>query len=127
MLGVEELLKRKSFHYILLECSGLADPGPLAQVFWVDPELESSVYLDGIVSVVDAKHFPRHLTSMHELESRQVIHQIAYADRIILNKMDLVSEEEKEKCLHEIRKINAAQVYCTQKSDVEFDKILNIK
>lgn len=128
ILGVEELLRKRRFDYVILECSGLADPGPLAQMFWVDPELESSVYLDGIISLVDGKNFLAHLRSLHELESAQVVHQIAYADRVVLNKMDLVpNEEERRECIEQIRNINQAEIYCTTKSDVDIELILNIK
>ena len=133
ILGVETLLARKRFDYIVLECSGLADPGPLVNTFWVDPELESSVYLDGVVSVVDAKNFLGHLreTDQREagasLEAQQVIHQIAYADRVLLNKLDLVPEAEKEACLKQIALINqAAAVYTSTRSEVDLDLLLHI-
>lgn len=50
------MLKRGKFDYILLETTGLADPGPIAGMFWLDKQLESDVYLDGIITVIDAKH-----------------------------------------------------------------------
>ena len=147
IVGVETLLKRKRFDYIVLECSGLADPGPLAQTFWVDPELESTVYLDGIVSVVDAKNFMSHLKTESEtsmtaasasgiateadaspsLEAQQVIHQVAYADRIVLNKLDLVGASERAECEREIRRINqSAAIYASTRSEVPMDQILHI-
>lgn len=55
--AIENLMKKRGkFDYILLETTGLADPGPIAGMFWLDKQLESDVYLDGIVTVVDAKH-----------------------------------------------------------------------
>ncbi len=139
VLGVEALLQRKHFDYIVLECSGLADPGPLANLFWVDPELESSVYLDGIVSLVDARNFLGHLRPPSStagapagdagtLEAQQVLHQIAYADRVVLNKLDLVSDDaELVECERQIRRINAsAPVLRSTRSDVEMERILHI-
>jgi G3E family GTPase len=138
VLGVEALLQRKRFDYIVLECSGLADPGPLANMFWVDPELESSVYLDGIVSLVDARNFLSHLRppaangasgggDADTLEAQQVIHQVAYADRVVLNKLDLVSAEEVAECRREIGHINAsAPVLTAVRSDVPMERILHI-
>lgn len=135
VLGVEALLARKRFDYIVLECSGLADPGPLAQMFWVDPELESSVYLDGIVSVVDAKNFLGHLRPPNgnnggdagSLEAQQVIHQVAYADRVLLNKLDLVGTDERDECEREIRRINqSAPILTSVRSDVDLDQLLHI-
>jgi len=144
VLGVEALLARKRFDYIVLECSGLADPGPLANMFWVDPELESSVYLDGIISLVDARNFLAHLRpppavgaaaadgqvpgDAGSLEAQQVIHQVAYADRIVLNKLDLVSAAEVAECQRQIARINAsAPVLTAIRSDVPMERILNIK
>lgn len=127
LIGIESLLSRSHFDYIVLECSGLADPGPLANLFWVDAELGSSVKLDSILSVVDAKYFGSHLTSNSDIERQQVIHQVAYADRIILNKCDLVSDEERKYCIERIRIINTAKIYCTIKSDVDMKEILHIK
>ncbi|XKL64572.1 hypothetical protein PGB90_004658 [Kerria lacca] len=58
--AIESLMKRKGkFDYILLETTGLADPGPIANMFWIDKELESDVYLDGIVTIVDSKYGPK--------------------------------------------------------------------
>jgi G3E family GTPase len=73
------------FDYILIECSGLANPGPIASIFWLDEALQSRIRLDGIVTVVDARHIASQL--QETLEASQ---QIAYADRILLNKIDLL-------------------------------------
>ena len=58
-LAVETLLAKRRFDHIILECSGLADPGPLARMFWVDEELESAVFLDGIAVFISLKENPR--------------------------------------------------------------------
>lgn len=91
------LTKRSDLDYILIEASGMANPGPIASVFWLDEELESRLKLDGIVSLVDAANIIRQLD-----ETEEAAQQLAYADRILLNKIDLLSsaqaeEEEKEK------------------------------
>jgi G3E family GTPase len=85
--GIEQLMAvRGRFDYILVETDGMADPGPVAESFWLDQELESPLRLDGIVCVVDAINLPRQL---RELEACR---QIGCADAIILNKMDAVEE-----------------------------------
>src|ERR1700684_1672385 len=81
------LMKRKDkFDYIMIETTGLADPGPVAQTFFVDDDLHAKLQLDGIVTVVDAKHVALHLG-----EQKEVQEQIAFADVIVLNKTDLVA------------------------------------
>src|SRR5882762_6409913 len=82
------LMKRKNkFDYILVETTGMADPGPVAQTFFMDDEIQRSTRLDGIVTVVDARHVSQHWSS-HEVQE-----QIAFADVILLNKLDLVTAE----------------------------------
>ena len=81
------LTKRSDLDYILIEASGMADPGPIASVFWLDEALESRLKLDGIVTLVDGKHILGQLA-----ETEEAARQIAYADRIVLNKVDLLSE-----------------------------------
>ncbi|NXF18259.1 CBWD1 protein, partial [Rhodinocichla rosea] len=97
--AIENLMQRRGkFDYILLETTGLADPGTVASMFWVDSELGSDIYLDGIVSVVDAKHGLQHLTEEKpEGLINEASRQVALADLIIINKTDLVSEEELNK------------------------------
>ena len=83
--GIEQLMSvRGRFDYILVETTGMADPGPVAESFWLDRELESPLRLDGIVTVVDGLNLPRQLG---ELEACR---QIGCADAILLNKTDLV-------------------------------------
>src|SRR5476651_2818996 len=82
------LMKRKGrFDAIILETTGLADPGPVAQTFFVDEEIQAKTRLDSITTVVDAKHVLPRLD-----DSREAVEQIAFADQIVLNKTDLVSE-----------------------------------
>nr|XP_054507614.1 zinc-regulated GTPase metalloprotein activator 1A-like isoform X2 [Agelaius phoeniceus] len=103
--AIENLMQRRGkFDYILLETTGLADPGAVASMFWVDSELGSDIYLDGIVSVVDAKHGLQHLTEEKpEGLINEASRQVALADLIIINKTDLVSEEELNKVRTSVR------------------------
>jgi G3E family GTPase len=97
---LETLLeKRRELDYILIEASGMANPGPIASLFWLDDALESRLRLDGVVVLVDSYHI------LEQLETTQeAAQQIAYADRIILNKVDLV--EETTPMVNAIRGIN---------------------
>jgi G3E family GTPase len=84
---IGSLMKRRDkFDYVLIETSGVAGPGPVAQTFFVDDELAASVVLDGIVTVVDALHVKQHI------DVREVQEQIAFANVILLNKADLVPD-----------------------------------
>jgi G3E family GTPase len=117
------LMKRKDrFDYVLIETTGLADPGPVAQTFFVDDELHGKLALDGIVTVVDAKHL------MQQLENaREAKEQIAFADVVLLNKTDLVPAEELDRLEARIKSMNAAtKIYRTQRSRTDLDKILNV-
>ncbi len=117
------LMKRRDrFDAILIETTGMADPGPVAQTFFVDEEMQGKLRLDGIVTVVDAKHVWNHID-----DSDEVKEQIAFADVILLNKIDLVTPHELEHLEARIKGMNAAaKVYRTQDSLVEMDKILNV-
>src|ERR1700759_3995582 len=83
------LMKRRDrFDSILIETTGMADPGPVAQTFFVDEEMQRKLKLDAIVTLVDAKHVWQHF------EADEVTEQIAFADVILLNKTDLVPPED---------------------------------
>ncbi|HIC16519.1 TPA: GTP-binding protein, partial [Candidatus Poribacteria bacterium] len=97
------LMKRRDkFDYILVETTGLADPGPVAQTFFMDTEMQSQLELDGIVTVVDAKHIWQHIDDSDEIKE-----QIAFGDVVLLNKTDLVSLEELGKLEKRVRLMNA--------------------
>ena len=86
VMSLESLItKRQDLDYILIEASGMANPGPIAAVFWLDDALESRLRLDGIVTLVDAHHIQLQLE-----ETEEASQQIAYADRLLVNKIDLV-------------------------------------
>ncbi len=116
------LMKRKDrFDYIMIETTGLADPGPVAQTFFVDDEMQGKLRLDGIVTVVDAKHVWQHF------DTDEVQEQIAFADVILLNKTDLVPASEVERLEARIRSMNAAaRIVRTQNATVDMDRVLNV-
>jgi G3E family GTPase len=117
------LLKRKDrLDGILIETTGLANPAPVAQTFFTDEEMRRSFRLDGIVTVVDARHVATHLDSGDES-----VKQVAFADVILLNKTDLVSPAELDALEARIRGINAvATVQRTRDCDVPLDRVLDI-
>ncbi|CAI5741097.1 unnamed protein product [Hyaloperonospora brassicae] len=125
---LEKLLEQRDrFDYILVETTGMADPGKVASIFWVDDELEGRIVLDGIVTLVDARRLAFHLD--HVDTQQEVAAQVAYADRILLNKGDLVQELETRAGIERrVKAINGvAHVRWTERSRVDLDDILNIK
>jgi G3E family GTPase len=116
------LMKRKDrFDGILVETTGLADPGPVAQTFFVDANLNARTRLDAIVTVTDAKHLLDRLADSHE-----AVEQIAFADVILLNKTDLVSEEQLATVESRIRSINPyAKLHKTVRGRIELQHILD--
>jgi len=116
------LMKRRDkFDYVLIETTGMADPGPVAQTFFFDEELKAKTRLDGIVTLVDAKHVHQHW------DSDEVREQIAFADVLLLNKTDLVTADELDALEARIRGMNAqTQIYRTQNSKIDLDKVLNV-
>ena len=118
---VSGLMKRKGrFDAIIVETTGLADPGPVAQTFFVDDDVRAKTELDSVTTVVDAKHLPLRLK-----DSREAAEQIAFADQIILNKTDLVSEAELVEVERAIRTLNPlAPIRRAQRSNVPLESIL---
>ncbi|TAG74872.1 MAG: GTP-binding protein [Runella slithyformis] len=119
-----QLMKRKDkFDYIMIETTGMANPAPVAQTFFVDDEMQEKFALDAIVTVVDAKHVWLHLDDSDETKE-----QIAFADVILMNKTDLVAPEELDKLETRIRFMNTqVRIYRTQNAEIELDKVLDIK
>ena len=119
---VSGLMKRKGrFDAIVVETTGLADPGPVAQTFFVDDEVKARTRLDSVTTVVDAKHVLQRLE-----DSREAVEQIAFADQIVLNKIDLVSPEELEQVTAAIRRLNPlAPIHPVVRSEVPLDRVLN--
>ena len=97
----------RDFDGILIETTGLADPAPVAQTFFVDEKVTERYKLDGIITVVDAKHIIPHIEEEKpEGVENEAVEQLAFADRIILNKIDLVTDENELKEIE--KKIKAA-------------------
>jgi G3E family GTPase len=114
--------RRDKFDLVLIETTGLADPGPVAQTFFSDAEVKEAFVLDGIVTVVDAKH-----VGLHFDDTREVREQIGFADVILLNKTDLVPTAELEKTESRIRKMNPmAKLHRTENAKIDLDKVLNV-
>ncbi len=118
---ISGLMKRKGrFDGIIVETTGLADPAPVAQTFFVDEDVKRATKLDAIVTVVDAKHLPARLKDSSEAQE-----QIAFADIIVLNKMDLVTEAEATEVERLIKAINPyAEIRRSTKSDVPLDAVI---
>ncbi len=105
---------------ILIETTGLADPAPVVQTFFVDDDLRDRLALDAVVTVVDAKHFLEAVDDAHECEE-----QVAFADIILLNKTDLVSTEELETVEAKIRSLNKfCEIHRTTRAGIGLDKVL---
>lgn len=129
VIVLEKLMKKRDkFDYILIETSGLANPGPVASAFWTDLGDDSQLMLDGIVTVVDAAHILRQLDEERSAdEINEAQQQIACADVILLNKMDLVSRQPAAEVTARLAGINSvAKIIETQKSRVDLNRILGI-
>lgn len=114
--------RKADFDRVLIETTGLADPAPVAQTFFVDEEMAEFYRLDAIVTVVDARHADQHLDEGHEAQE-----QVAFADVMLLNKVDLVSEVELKQLESRLRAMNpTAKIYRTERSNIEIDKVLGI-
>ncbi|XP_054536325.1 putative COBW domain-containing protein 7 isoform X4 [Pan troglodytes] len=127
--AIENLMQKKGkFDYILLETTGLADPGAVASMFWVDAELGSDIYLDGIITIVDSKYGLKHLTEEKpDGLINEATRQVALADIILINKTDLVPEEDVKKLRTTIRSINGlGQILETQRSRVDLSNVLDL-
>jgi len=114
------LMKRKGLDGIIIETTGLADPSPVAQTFFVDEDVKTRTRLDAIVTVVDARNLPARLADSHEAQE-----QIAFADVILLNKTDLVSAEDLAEVERRIRVLNPqARLYRTERAKLPIEQVL---
>jgi len=114
--------RRDKFDYVLVETTGLADPGPVAQTFFMDDELRAEYALDGIVTLVDAAHIEQQLG-----RSDESTEQIAFADVLVLNKTDLVKDETLDNLEARLRDMNRmAQVVRSERANVPVDTVLNL-
>ena len=114
--------RRDKFDHLVIETTGLADPAPVIQTFFVDEDIQSQLLLDAVVTVVDAKHIHQHWDSDEAQE------QIALADVIFLNKVDQDTAEELDALEAKIKEMNAlVKLYRTQNAELEMDAILGVR
>jgi G3E family GTPase len=119
------LMKRQAsaargFDAIILETTGLADPGPVAQTFFVDDDVKARTRLDSVTTIVDARHVLASLDA-----SREAREQVAFADQIVLNKTDLASEAELAAIEARLRRMNPlAPIHRAERCDVPLDAII---
>jgi G3E family GTPase len=119
---VEGLMRRPGrFDAIIIETTGLADPAPVAQTFFMDDDVRAKAKLDAVIAVADAKHLPLRLK-----DSKEAAEQLAFADVVLLNKTDLVTPAELASLERTIRSINpTARIHRTERSSIALDQVLN--
>ncbi len=111
------------FDRVVIETTGMADPGPVAQTFFTDEEIGNYYLLDSIITLVDAKHAPKQLDEFHEAQE-----QVGFADRILLSKTDLVSDEEATKLSQRLKKMNPrAPIKKVHFGDAPIAEVLDIR
>jgi len=111
------------FDRVVIETTGMADPGPVAQTFFTDEDIGNYYLLDSILTVVDAKHAPQQLDEFHEAQE-----QVGFADRILMSKTDLVSEEDVRKLSERIRRMNPrAPVKQVHFGNAPIEEVLDIR
>jgi G3E family GTPase len=123
------LIKRRDkFDRILIETTGLADPAPVAQTFFVDPEIAESCRLDAIITLVDAMHTRQHLEEIKpEGVENESIEQVAFADKIIVNKCDLATSAEIDELEALIHSINGpVEIMRAEFGNIELARILDV-
>lgn len=134
IVGLKKMAKNaektgKLLDGVIIETTGLADPAPVAQTFFADDYVQQKYQLDGILTVVDSRHILMHLDEEKpEGVENEAVEQVAFADRILLNKTDLVDEEQLQEVERRIRLINeGVSIRRSLYSEVDFDFILGIK
>ncbi|KAH9753136.1 CobW C-terminal domain-containing protein [Citrus sinensis] len=125
-----QLAKKKQgqFDHIVIETTGLAKPAPVIETFCTDELVSQYVKLDGVITLVDSKHAMQHLNEVKpRFVVNEAVEQVAYADRIILNKIDLVTETELGRLTERIKHINAmAPVKLAKYGSVDMDFVLGV-
>ncbi len=118
---IESLMKhRDRFDAILIETTGLADPAPVAQTFFVDDDVQSNTRLDAIITVADARHLLGEIDKAHEAQV-----QLAFADIVLLNKTDVVNEQELTEVEARVRRINpTAVIQRSERCQVALDDVI---
>jgi len=111
------------FDRVVIETTGMADPGPVAQTFFTDEEIGNYYLLDSIITLVDAKHAPKQLDEFHEAQE-----QVGFADRILMSKTDLVSQEESESLSKRLKRMNPrAPIKKVHFGDAPIAEVLDIR
>jgi len=111
------------FDRVVIETTGMADPGPVAQTFFTDEEIGNYYLLDSIITIVDAKHAPQQLDEFHEAQE-----QVGFADRILMSKTDLVSESDVEVLSKRLKRMNPrAPIKKVNFGDAPLDEVLDIR
>ena len=111
------------FDRVVIETTGMADPGPVAQTFFTDEDIGNYYLLDSILTVLDAKHASRQLDEFHEAQE-----QVGFADRILMSKTDLVSEDEVQRLTARVKKMNPrAPVKKVHFGDAPIAEVLDIR
>jgi G3E family GTPase len=120
---IGNLMKRRDrFDHLVIETTGLADPAPVIQTFFVDEDLRDELRLDAVVTVVDLLHVQQHW------QAEEVQEQLAFADVLVLNKVDLVDDEKREAIEKRVRAINpVARLLSAHKADVPMDQVLGVE
>lgn len=112
-----------AFDRVVIETTGLADPGPVAQTFFMDDEIAETYLIDSIITLVDAKHAQQQLDDRQEARR-----QVGFADQIFLSKTDLVSEEEKNDLIHRLKHMNPrAPIRAVRFGDVPLAEVLDLR
>jgi G3E family GTPase len=120
--------QRDKFDRVVIETTGLANPAPIIQTFFLEPTVADHMKLDGVLTLVDAKHVEQHLDEIKpDGVVNEAIEQVAFADRIVLNKTDLVSAKDLERLEQRIKGINAlAEIRRTQRAEVPLEYVLGV-
>ncbi|MYT30402.1 MULTISPECIES: GTP-binding protein [unclassified Streptomyces] len=120
--------RREKFDHILIETTGLADPAPVAQTFFMDDEIAAQLRLDAIVTLVDAAHVLQHLDEVKpEGVENEAVEQIAFADRIVLNKTDLADEQTVAEVVARIRAVNSGvRIIPAQHAELDLQQVLDV-
>ena len=111
------------FDRVVIETTGMADPGPVAQTFFTDEEIGNYYLLDSIITLVDAKHAPQQLDEFHDAQE-----QVGFADRILLSKTDLTAEDETQKLVQRLKRMNPrAPIKKVHFGDAPIGEVLDIR
>jgi G3E family GTPase len=114
---------RYDFDHVVIETTGLADPAPVAQTFFVEPAIQAAYRLDAIVTVVDAVHGMRQLDEHHEAQE-----QAGFADRILVSKRDLVDEADYRRLLQRLQGMNGrARIAAVHAEDMDLASLLDVR